>query len=109
MADLIKVVVSETEALLSLEEARQHLRVDHEDDDSLITDYANAAALSALNYCDLRLVPTGAEPVFKAATLLILGDLYANREDVPADGAFPQASLNRSALALLASYRVVRI
>ena len=61
---MLNVVVTGTGPLFSLEEAKQHLRIDGDDENSLVEAYADAAVLAALNYCDRALVPQGAEPVF---------------------------------------------
>jgi uncharacterized phage protein (predicted DNA packaging) len=85
---MLNVVVTETGPLFTLEEAKEHLRVDHSDDDALISTYADAAVSRVLQYCNLALVPGGAAvAAFKAAALLALGDLYANREPVLSDGS----------------------
>ena len=85
----LNVVVTDTGPLFTLEEAKTHLRVDGNDEDSLIQIYADAAVAKVLQYCNLALVPDGQVPVaaFKAAALLALGDLYDNREPVLADHA----------------------
>ena len=62
---MLNVVVPTTGPLLSLDEAKLHLRIDDDDSDTLIEAYADAAVLSVLNHCDLKLVPQGAEPAFK--------------------------------------------
>jgi len=102
----VNVVVLETGPLLTLEEARLHLRVDGEDEDTLIQAYVDAAALSVVNYCDLKLVPQGAEPIFKAAALLMLGDLYASRE-ATITGTI--VAVNPTVAALLGAYRIIRV
>lgn len=86
---MLNVVVTNTGPLFSLEEAKLHLRVDGTDEDVLIGAYSDAAVSRVLQYCNLSLVPSGDGPVaaFKAAALLALGDLYANREPVLTDNA----------------------
>lgn len=103
---MLNVVVLTTGPLLTIDEARLHLHVDGPDEDTLIGLYADAAVLSCLNWCDLKLVPQGAEPLFKAASLLNLGDLYANRESVVAGQTF---GMNPTAQALLQAYRPYRV
>lgn len=85
----LNVVVTGTGPLFTLEEAKEHLRVDGDDEDATIEIYSDAAVSKVLQYCNLALVPAGPSPVaaFKAAALLALGELYANREPVFADGA----------------------
>ena len=99
----LNVVVTETGPLFTLEEAKEHLRVDGDDEDVIIQVYADAAVARVLQYCNLALVPAGAVPIaaFKAAALLALGDLYDNREPV-----FTDASAIRN---LIDSYRWLRV
>lgn len=106
MADLLKVVVVTTGPLLYLDEVKQHLRVDDSDSDGLLEVYADAAVLSCLDYCDLKLVPQGAENVFKAAALLIIGGLNASRESV-ITGTI--VALNPTVESLLRAYRIIRV
>ncbi len=70
--------------LLPIELIRQHLRVDHEDEDALISLYAESALAWAIWYCDNpELVEVIDFPAsFKAALLLLIGHSYANREAV---------------------------
>lgn len=103
---MLDVVVLTVGPLLTLGEAKQHLRVDDDDSDAIIEAYADAAVLSVLNYCDRKLVPQGAEPAFKAAALLMLGDLYNNRESVVAGQSF---AVSPTIGALLGPYRIYRV
>lgn len=103
---MLNVVVLTTGPLLSLDEAKLHLRLDGDDEDTLVSAYADAAALSVLNYCDLKLVPQGAEPAFKAGALLMLGDLYASRE---ASIVGQTVQVNPTVQALLQPYRIIRV
>lgn len=85
----LNVVVTETGPLFTLVEAKEHLRVDHNDDDALIEIYSDAAVGRVLQYCNISLVPDspGATAAFKAAAMLALGELYQNREPVLTDGS----------------------
>lgn len=102
----LNVVVLTTGPLLSLDEAKAHLRVDSNDEDELIQLYTDAAVQACLTYCDLKLVPVGAEPSFKAAALLNLGDLYNSREAVVIGTI---SSMNPTAENLLRPFRTIRI
>lgn len=83
--------------LVSLEEAKKHIRVDHDDEDAEITLYLKAASAAVINY-----LKTYAERYFdsnsdiiedsngivsdvgfevQAATLLMVGYLYRLRDD----------------------------
>jgi uncharacterized phage protein (predicted DNA packaging) len=70
--------------LLPIELIRKHLRLDYEDEDDLITLYAESALAWALWFCDNpKLVEVDDFPAsFKAALLLLIGHSYANREAV---------------------------
>ena len=85
--------------LVTLEQAKAHLRVDGKDDDADIQLKLNAATEMAVTFIDravyasqadldaARLVgdpgpyPLVANDMVRAGILLLLGDLYANREE----------------------------
>ncbi|MGH6979042.1 MAG: head-tail connector protein [Brevundimonas sp.] len=102
----LDVVVLTLGPLLTMDEAKDHLRVDTDDEDELIQLYTDAAVQACLTYCDLKLVPVGAEPSFKAAALLNLGDLYGGREAVTAGQSY---GVNPTAENLLRPFRTIRI
>src|SRR5690606_18615425 len=81
--------------LVSLQEASDHLRRDTADDDNDLMLKIQAASRFVVNYLDSDIFPvySDGEPVedsdgivvdvpfdIKAATLLIIGELYANRD-----------------------------
>lgn len=81
-------------AKVTTAEAKVHLRVDHTEDDALITNLI-AVAYQTIEgrifrkvYADPASVPTddltgiATNEAINAAALLIVGHLYANREDV---------------------------
>lgn len=105
---MANVVVTGTGPLLSLVEVKQHLRVDHGDDDALITTYMDAAVLHVLMYCNLALVPQGAEAQFKVAALMTAADFYDNRAEV-APGPVTSVPLPASARRLVDPYRHLRV
>ena len=98
----LNVVVTGTGPLFTLEEAKQHLRVDHSDDDVIIGAYSDAAVARVLQYCGRDLVPDGDVPeaAFKVAALLVLGDLYANRDTT---------TLSRPVMSLIDAYRWLKV
>lgn len=76
-------------SLVTIAEAKEHLRVDFDDDDMLIQLYLDAAEVATANYLERELNEflTGGEsavmnPVIKVAILLQTGHLYRNREAV---------------------------
>ena len=85
----LNVVVTDTGPLFTLEEAKEHLRVDGDDEDVMIGIYSDAAVARVLQYCNISTIPDHAPTVaaFRGAALLALGDLYANREPVLTDGS----------------------
>lgn len=111
-------------ALVSMTLAKRHLRVLHDDDDAEIEAYLAAAETIVAEYLDRAVYgsvddsPPGAPPsdddgtaievtpAITAAILLLLGDLYENREADSQDTS--SAMLPRAVRALLAPYRVWR-
>jgi hypothetical protein len=95
--------------IVSMAEARAHLRVDHTDEDDDISLKLDAAEAEVLEYiqrpapwtdADGNEIPAPA-PI-KAAVLMVLGDLYANREEGIVGATH---SINPTARRLLARYR----
>lgn len=93
-------------AKVTTAEAKLHLRVDHTEDDALITNLI-AVAYQTIEgrifrkmYADSASIPTddltgiATNEAINAAALLIVGHLYANREDVAAGNmaALPMGS-----------------
>lgn len=90
--------------MLTLEQTKLHLRVDHSDEDALIQslmDTATAACANHLNMAAADLVVAVPAPV-KSAALLLVGALYEQRES---QGERPY-NKNPAFEALLAPYRV---
>lgn len=105
--------------LISLELAKRHLRIDHDDDDVEVMAYAAAAESIVVEYVDRPLMATGSAipdpndddaivvpPPAIAAILLVLGDLYEYRE--PGSRPLVDAMLPPAVRALLAPYRIWR-
>ena len=67
--------------MLTLAEAKLHCRIDHADEDTLLSAMIDAAVASVGDYINAAepLDDTAPAPV-KAACLLLVGDLYSNRE-----------------------------
>ena len=67
--------------MLTLSEVKLHCRIDHGDEDTLLQSMIDAATASVGDYINATepLDATAPAPV-KAAALLLVGDLYANRE-----------------------------
>ena len=88
-------------ALIPLDLAKAHLRVDHDEEDTLIQSYIEFAEDYVTRYCD-RTEPWAELPgAVQAAALLIIGDLYENRE---AQSAGVQMYVNRTVEKLLNTY-----
>lgn len=103
--------------ILTLDQAKAHLRVDTADQDTQVTLYMGAAEQAAVDFLnravyvdqaamDAAADTTGviATDAIRAAMLLIVGKLYAFREDVTIAQA-GIAELPNGAAALLMPYR----
>lgn len=107
--------------LVTIEEARQHCRVDS-DDDQMLTLYGGAAEDAAQEFLNRRVYKdeddlaaavlagtAGCDPIvvndaIRAAVLLTLGHLYANRENVIVGSAVSE--MKEGTRSLLWPYRV---
>ena len=67
-------------ALLTLDEAKLHCRIDHNDEDSLLGALIATATTAVADYLNVTTVDSTAAAPVKSAALLLVGDLYANRE-----------------------------
>ncbi|MGG3796531.1 head-tail connector protein [Pseudomonas paraversuta] len=82
--------------MIDLARVKLHLKLDGDEEDSLVTGYFEAAKSHVAMHCDRELVetaPTGPEqmgftPDVEQAVLLLVGHWYANREAV-VTGATP--------------------
>ena len=66
--------------MLTLNETKMHLRVDHNAEDLLINSLMQAATAAACDYLNVASLDNTAPAPVKSAALLLVGDLYANRE-----------------------------
>lgn len=85
--------------MISVIEAKEHLRIEHDLEDGLIEGLIVAATAAVMDHLDQELDPLPA-PV-RAAILLLVGDLYANRESQADRQLFANETFER----LLAPYR----
>ena len=67
-------------ALLTLEEAKLHCRIDHDDEDALLGALIATATAAVADYMNVTSVDSTAAAPVKSAALLLVGDLYLNRE-----------------------------
>lgn len=95
------VVVLTTGPLYTLDEVKQHLRVDVTDDDALIEAYMSAAEAAVLQYCNISLVPLGKEATFKVAALMYVAAMYESR--------MGSAPLPKASATLIDPYRWLRV
>lgn len=105
-------------SLLDLTLVKSHLRVDTAQEDTIIEAYQGAAENIVVEYLDREVYAAGdspepddeyaveLQPAITAAILLIIGDLYANRESDPKTSG--DSVLPRPVRALLAPWRVWR-
>ncbi|MYN11785.1 phage gp6-like head-tail connector protein [Pusillimonas sp. TS35] len=91
--------------MITLTDAKLHLRVDGTDEDLLIQSMIDASTVAAADYLNMPIADLLADiptPV-QAAILLQVGDLYANRERQSEKPYFGNATYER----LLNPYRVM--
>lgn len=94
-------------AIVSLSEAKSHLRVDQSNEDTLIQIYIDAAVDHVREYLNGEIKgeldsPVSTPASIKAAIFLLVGDLYENREA----GSEAEIKRNPAVDALLYPYRV---
>jgi uncharacterized phage protein (predicted DNA packaging) len=98
-------------ALVELEDTKQRLRIDTDDDDGILTGYIEAASAAVINYlkdqADELLVLEGSPspevevpPVIVTATILLVGYFYRNPDADP-DKEFEMGYLPKPVMALL--------
>lgn len=101
--------------LITLEEAKTHLRVDNDDDDKDIALKITAASAAVLNYItDKKFIDedgslSGDVPAdIKSATLIMLGYLYAQRDNND-NGEYTHGMLPMPVTSLLYPYRQLTV
>ena len=67
-------------ALLTLDEAKLHCRIDHNDEDSLLGALIATATAAVADYLNVTTVDSTAAAPVKSAALLLVGTLYEQRE-----------------------------
>jgi len=98
---MANVVIASLGPLWTLEEVKEHLHVDSDDEDDLIAAYMDAAEQQVLQYCNISLVPYGKEATFKVAALMLVSTMYDNRAG--------EISLPPSTINLINPYRWLRV
>jgi uncharacterized phage protein (predicted DNA packaging) len=71
--------------LVDLAQTKQHLRIEHTDEDALLDFYIEAASDYVLAFTQTSYDADTAPAMLKAATLLLIGDLFENREGCSQD------------------------
>lgn len=92
---------------ITLDEAKLHLRVDSTEEDTYISGLIDAATAAAADYLGVDLSTDLPTPV-RAAILLQVGDLYANRE-AQGQGTASQYFQNPTYERLLNPYRALSV
>lgn len=93
--------------MITLEQAKAHLRITHDDEDTAIQAMIEAATAAAADYLNLPVIDVIDDmpaPVH-AAILLGVGDLYEHRERQADRQLFANPTYER----LLAPYRVIAV
>lgn len=90
-------------SLVSLELAKQHLRVDHDVEDELIQAYIDSAEDQVNRYLDREEPYETYPPAVVGAVLLLVGALYDHREAIIVDSR--ELHEHPAVLALLGKYR----
>lgn len=67
-------------ALLTLDEAKLHCRIDHDDEDALLGALIATATTAVADYLNVTSVDSTAAAPVKSAALLLVGALYEQRE-----------------------------
>ena len=88
--------------IVSLEEAKAHLRVQHDEEDGLITSLIEQAQRAAEDFCRTSFETDPPGPV-KLAVLLMAGYYYENRAAEESAGF---GTMRRAFISLLYPYRV---
>ena len=66
--------------ILTIEEAKAHLRIQHDEEDELIEGFIAQAQAVAEDYCRVQFEDTAPEPV-RLAVLLMVSHYYENRDN----------------------------
>ena len=90
--------------MITLEETKTHIRVDHADEDAAITAMIATATAHIQNYLGATYEGEVPAPV-KSAALLLVGDLYEHREMQSETALYT----NRTFQQLLNPYRVMSL
>lgn len=91
--------------MLTLQQTKEHLRVDILDDDAVIDAMIDAATAATADYLNMALdqMTTTVPSPIKAAALLMVADLYENREGQTERQLYRNTTYER----LLNPYRVM--
>lgn len=79
--------------IIPLDTIKNHLRVDHDEEDDIIALYSEAAIAWCMWYCDSDALRNEADAKkipaqIKSAMLLVIGDLFMRREANPVENCY---------------------
>lgn len=93
--------------MVTLEEAKAHIKVEHDTEDALIQTYLDAAEGFVRRYCGQDF-EDGVPPVIKVACMMVLAGMYENRQSVIMADRASSFTVNRLVYDYLEQHRVNR-
>lgn len=93
--------------MVTLEEAKAHIKVEHDTEDALIQTYLDAAEGFVRRYCGQDFEDS-VPPVVKVACMMVLAGMYENRQSVIMADRASSFTVNRLVYDYLEQHRVNR-
>ncbi|WP_019999069.1 head-tail connector protein [Aureimonas ureilytica] len=109
------VVVAELAPLLTIDEVKEHLRIEGNDDNDRLELWIGAAVGAVMRYCNVAIVPIGAEFEFKVAALIWIEDQWrqigpeSGLRSEQVDGAFSRTFTDVATMSGLAKMTIGRL